>query len=133
VRDRWDSLAAAGASGLVVSFEAVAQLEPYRERLRLPFPIAADPRREAYHAYGLTRARFWRIWGGRTLWAYARLIARGWRPRRSTEGVDLSQLGGDFVIDETGTLRYVHVSRHPADRPAVQELAAALERPLASR
>jgi hypothetical protein len=47
--------------------------------------------------------------------SYLSLLLRGRRLRRP-EG-DPLQLGGDFLIDREGILRFVHRSRTPADRP----------------
>lgn len=41
---------------------------------------------------------------------------------------DLHQLGGDFVTDADGILRLCHRSRRPDDRPAIDEILAAISR-----
>lgn len=127
MRDAWEQLRARGARALVISFATPDRLEEYREFLHLPFQVTADPERVAYAAYGMTRGSFFRIWGARSAWAYLSLALRGRKIQRPTLGDDLSQLGGDFVIDPSGRLRYVHVSRDPADRPPVSDLLAALD------
>jgi len=125
VRDRFQEIGRRAAV-LVVSFARADALAGYRDRLRLPFPIAADPRREAYRRYGLERASRLETWHPRTLWRYVVLTWRGMKLERPAAGEDLAQLGGDFVIDGEGRLCFAHLSRRPDDRPSVEALQAAL-------
>ncbi len=126
MRDRYEELRSGGAEALVISFARPEDLEGFREHLRLPFPIAADPSRDAYAAYGVGSGPAWRIWGPRVIWRYMTLVARGRKLQRPAKGEDLSQLGADFVLDAKGRLVYAHLSRSPADRPPVARLIAAL-------
>lgn len=121
-----DELERRGAAVLVVSFGAPAALDDFRARMGLPFPIAGDLDRRAYRAYGMMQGSAWQIWHPRTLWRYARLRVGGTRLQRPAEGDDLSQLGGDFVIDADGVLRLCHASARPDDRPSLATLLAAL-------
>ena len=88
--------------------------------MQLPFPLLSDPEKDAYRAYGLNPGKLRRIFGLGTIWAYARLLASGqmYHFRRS----DFMQLGGDFVIDATGVVRYEYRSGAPHDRPSVAQL-----------
>lgn len=121
-----DELERRGAAVLVVSFGAPAAVDDFRVRTRLPFPIAADPDRRAYRAYGMLRGTAWRIWHPRTLWRYVQLRLAGTRLQRPADGEDLHQLGGDFVIDGSSILRFCHASARPDDRPSVATLLTAL-------
>lgn len=85
-----------------------------------PWALLLDPTRSLYTAYGMGRGRWWRIWGPATLWAYARLLVRGKRPRRPTGDVD--QLGGDILVDPAGRVAVLRVAQGPADRPAISAL-----------
>ena len=76
--------------------------------------------RSVYTAYGLERS-FWRSRSLGTRWFYFRAWLAG-TPTHTSEGEDLSQLGGDFIVDPTGRLRLVHPSREPVDRPSVDQL-----------
>lgn len=115
-----------GAAVLVVSFGAPAALDDFLTRMGLPFPIAGDPDRRGYQAYGMLHGSGWQIWHPRTLWRYARLRLGGTRLQRPADGDDVHQLGGDFVIDGAGTLRLCHASVRPDDRPSLATLLAAL-------
>jgi hypothetical protein len=105
---------------VVVTFEARELAEAYVRETGLPWPLLSDRRRALYSAYGMGRGRWFAVWGPASLWAYARLIARGLRPKRPT--ADVRQLGGDIVVDPEGTVALHHVGRGPADRPSVSAL-----------
>lgn len=90
-----------------------------------PFPVAVDPDRTAYRAWGLRRAPWVRVWLDPGVWRqYGRLLAAGERVRGL--GRDPLQLGGDFVIDRRGRLVYSRPQRRD-DRPPVGELLRAVE------
>jgi peroxiredoxin len=125
VRDHYDAIRRLGAEVLVVSFTGPARVAAYLGRYPLPFPVVADPSRAAYRAFALGRTTWGAFFRGGVLGRYLRLIFRGWLPRGS-EGEDVLQLGGDFVLDDGGRLVYAHRSAEPTDRPATAELLRAL-------
>ena len=104
----------------MVTFEAAHVAADYVLETGLPWSLLLDPTRSLYEAYGMGRGHWWRIWGPGTLWAYARLVARGERPRRPTG--DVGQLGGDVLIDPGGKVVVLRVGEGPADRPAISAL-----------
>ena len=120
--DRLDDFGDAAVA--LITFTRPRNVAGFRRRLGLRYPVLADEARDAYHAYGLGRAPWWRVWGPRTLGAYARLLRAGRRLDRPTQ--DTRQLGGDFVVDPTGRLSYAYRSSRPDDRPAVDALVAAV-------
>ena len=124
MRDRLDEL---GADTIVVlvTFTDHDALDGYLDHHELPFVVLSDRQRAAYRAYGLGRGRVWRVWGWRAGREYLRLMRRGFRRlRRPTE--DTLQLGGDFVVDRAGRLRYGYWGEGPDDRPTVDEIVAAV-------
>jgi hypothetical protein len=124
VRGEYEAIRAMGAEVLVVSFEPVERLPGYRSLHGWPFPVASDPERAAYRAFGLESAPWRALLGPRVVARYARLMLQGYRPGYS--GADVHQLGGDFVIDGGRRLLYAHRSADPADRPPVSALVSAL-------
>jgi hypothetical protein len=58
------------------------------------------------------------------MWVYLKLLLSG-RKLRAPSG-DPRQLGGDVLVDPTGTVRLHHVGRGPADRPSVDTLLDAV-------
>jgi hypothetical protein len=112
------------ASIVLITFARQRNLQGFRHRLGILYPVLADETRAAYRAYGLGRGPWWRIWGFRTLRTYGRLLRSGARLSRPTE--DTLQLGGDFVVNSHGVLAYTYRSRSPDDRPSIDDLIAAV-------
>jgi peroxiredoxin len=117
-----------GAALLAVSFEPPDIVAGFERELHGElFRLCSDPERRAYGAFGLPRVPTRQLLGWRTLRAYARaaLVGRwAWGL-----GSDVHQMGGDFVLDAAGVLRFAHVSREPGDRPAAAMVLAALAGP----
>jgi hypothetical protein len=124
LRHHEKALEALGVAVLVVTFEAGLLARAYVEETRLPWPLVVDGSRTLYAAYGMLRGHAWDIWGPATWLAYARTLARGGTLRRATG--DVSQLGGDVLIDPGGIVRVHHVGKGPADRPRVESLLAVI-------
>jgi peroxiredoxin len=124
LRHRYEEFRAAGAEVAVVSFAQSKALLPYARDLRLPFPLLSDTERGAYKAYGLLRGSFWSIFGPKTVWEYVKLISHG----RLFRGIqaDPFQLGGDFVIDGPGIVRFAYRSEEPTDRASADRLLQAV-------
>ena len=128
VQDSLASISSQGADVLVVSFDTVERLAGYRSRLQLSFPVAVDPERVAYHAYGLTRGSFFQIWHPKTLWRYVVLKRKGREIQRPIKGDDISQLGGDFVVNARGEVSFAHYCSRPDDRPTIAAIVDTLSR-----
>lgn len=111
---------------MVVTFEPAAHARAYLEETKTPWPVLVDERRDAYHAYGMQAGRTRDIWGPRTWWAYLKELAAGRLPKAARG--DITQLGGDVLIDPAGIVRLHHVGSGPADRPSVATLLAARAR-----
>ncbi len=105
---------------VVVTFEIGPMAEAYVRETDLRWPLLVDETRELYTAYGMERGRSWQILGPASMWAYAKLLAKGRRLRRPND--DVFQLGGDVLIDPQGVVRLHHVGSGPADRPSVSSL-----------
>jgi alkyl hydroperoxide reductase subunit AhpC len=117
LQERERELAGRKIQAAVVTFEAGFLARAYAEETGLPWPLLVDGKRELYHAYGMLEASLREIWGPATLWAYLKELLRGNRPKQSSG--DISQRGGDVLIDPTGIIRLHHIGRTPADRPRV--------------
>ena len=107
---------------LVVSFTPPKMVAMYIEQYPQPFPVVSDPSRAAYLAFALSKTSPRALLRPGVIWHYLRLIFLGWIPKRPDKDADLWQLGGDFIIDREGRLRYSHPSEDPADRPSRAEL-----------
>lgn len=125
---REEPLRAAGAAVLIVSFEAPDRVSDLRERLRLPFDVMVDPDKSTYRAFGLQRASFARTYlAPRVIGGYTKMVLHGELPELHRRQ-DRRQLGGDFVIDHSGTVVLAHPEQGPEDRVPVSELLKAVTR-----
>lgn len=122
----YGDIKAKGGEVLVVSFTPPQLIAAFLAEMPQPFPVVSDVEREAYQAFalGATNLRGFLRLG--VIWHYLKLVFRGWIPKKPAERTDIWQLGGDFVIDAAGVLRYSHPSTDAADRPSNDELLKAL-------
>lgn len=126
MRDRLHSFGA-NTDVVLVTFTEPDHLTAYRERHGVDLPVILDPNRDAYRAFGLGRGSVRRVWGLQAARRYTEIIrSEGFAGlTRPTE--DTLQLGGDFIVDPTGTLIYGFWGQGPDDRPDVDDLVAALD------
>ncbi len=113
---------------LVITFESGPQVPDYVRETELPWPLLIDESRTLYQGYGMTRGRWWEIWGFASWRAYGQLLLKGGRLRRSHG--DVHQLGGDVLIDPAGIVRFHHVSENPADRPSITSMLETVRNPI---
>lgn len=92
-----------------------------------PWPFAVDPARRLYRAFGLGHGSRWNVFGPRAILNDLRLRWKGSAMGPSRQR-DLTQLGGDFVLDARGEFLFERPQRGPDDRPAVAELVEAVRR-----
>lgn len=95
----------------------------FAARLGVTEPVLVDTERLAYAALQLRRdvggaANF------KTVLAAARALSKG-HLQRTVQG-DALQLGGVFVVDPTGRIRFAHPSRYAGDHPDPEAVLAAL-------
>lgn len=110
-----------GVKVLAISFESPARVAAFLAESPQPFPVLSDESLSVYRVFGLTKASFASMFHPAVIGRYLLHIARGWLPKRSG-GADVLQLGGDFIIDASGVVRYAHRSADPTDRPSAAEL-----------
>ncbi len=126
----YEAVRALGAEVLVVSFTPPARVAAYLAKYPKLFPVVSDPELSAYRSFGLEKASRLRMLCPDILVRFIGLMLRGWVPKQPHKGDDLLQLGGDFVLDAAGRVRYAHPSAHPADRPSGAALLQAVQRAL---
>lgn len=108
---------------LILSFSAPAFVRTWLEETKAPFSLLLDESRVAYQGFGLERSLL-RSWSPKTIWYYL----RNWKRKPENKfSDDLNQLGGDFIIDAQGVLRFVYPSYEPVDRPSMERLFSVLE------
>ena len=124
MHDHQEELEALGVRVLLLSFGREWQARRWMQETKAPFPLLLDPERSVYRAYGLERS-FAKSWHPRMLLYYLGLLLKGWK-LHSIQG-DPNQLGGDFIVDARGIVRYAHPSEDPADRPSFERIVEALK------
>jgi hypothetical protein len=126
LREYESELARLEVSVVVVTFDGGPLVEAYVEDTGLTWPLLLDRERTLYRAHGMLRGRAWDLYGPPAIWVYLKLLARGRRLRRP--GVDVTQLGGDVLVDPGGIVRLHHVGAGPADRPSVDSILEVVRR-----
>ncbi len=108
---------------VAISFGIVYWARVWMEETQSPFPVLLDPELISYRAYGLGQS-FWSAWGPKNLLYYARALLRGEKLKEKRG--DTHQLGGNFIVDATGTVRMAYPSRDPTDRPSIDAMLSVL-------
>lgn len=123
LRNEWQGFQAANLGIVAIGQGSAAKTKEFRAQLQLPFPMLADPRRLAYTAYSLLnmdlkrRASFAQL--KHTVQA---AMAHGAAISRDQ---DMRQLGGVFVVEVDGVIRFAHRSLNVDDVPQPRQLIAA--------
>jgi len=114
---------------VVISFGSTFGAQAWLDETEARFTLLLDPSRAAYTAYGLEYS-LTRSWRPKVWLEYARLMLSG-RKWRGIQG-DSGQLGGDFIVDSNGVIRFAYRSLDPTDRPPMDDLLAVLRKVSAS-
>jgi peroxiredoxin len=122
VQSIYPELQKRGTDVLVVSFAPPPRVAAYLAKYPQPFPVVSDPSLAAYRAFALDRTPVRTMFRLGVIGRYLRLIFRGWLPRKPGAGEDILQLGGDFLLDAGGIVRYAHPCAEPTDRPSAAKL-----------
>ena len=109
---------------VAVSFGTPYWANAWLEETQAPFPVWLDPEKQSYEVYGMTSSAI-RAWGVRNLWYYAQSLAQG-KELKENRG-DTSQMGGNFIIDKDGVVRFAYPSKNPTDRPPIDQLLQVLK------
>jgi hypothetical protein len=104
----------------LITFEGTESAKQYQAETFANFPLLIDEACRLYEAYGMEEAGFWDIWGPATWFAYLREFLKGQLPGKP--GGDISQRGGDVLIDPGGIVRLHHIGKGPADRPSIDSI-----------
>jgi hypothetical protein len=124
--DRQSKFAELNTRVIVVSFGTLPAVQQWLKETCGNFTVLLDRERTVYNAYGLERSKL-RSKSPRTIWLYFTRWLQG-QKFHDSHGDDTSQLGGDFIVDTNGNLRFIYPSHDPADRPSVEKLLAVLEK-----
>jgi peroxiredoxin len=115
---------AAGTALVVVGQGTPEQTTAFVRRLGLPYPVLSDPERAAYAAYGLIEGgpkAFLTPAAGR---AFLRSLLDGAGGGRVVGNP--RELGGAFVVDRAGIVRYAKPAAYAGDHASTGDLLAAV-------
>lgn len=90
--------------------------------LDLPFPVLLDTSRRVYELYGLIEADARAFLNRKSAAAVGRALLNGSRGGRPIG--DPRQLGGAFLIDTDGIIRWARPSKYPGDHASIDEILA---------
>jgi hypothetical protein len=88
------------------------------------FPVWLDAERASYEAFGLGKS-WLAAWGVNNLSYYAKALLQGKRVHNEHRG-DTDQMGGNFIVDSRGIIRFAYPSRDPTDRPEIETMIGIL-------
>jgi peroxiredoxin len=115
LRSHYPIIQAAGADVLLVTFFPPNRALAWARRHKLPFPLASDESRQIYFDYGLRDANTLELLGPQNWLPGLRATLRMREAPSHTRHV--AQLGGYFIVDDSGKLLYAHRSTTPSDHP----------------
>jgi peroxiredoxin len=121
-RERFDQ---AGATVGVIGMGRPDQAGAVCHRRQVPFACLTSPDGSAHRAYGLRRGTLNQVAGPLTWLPWLRNQVTGNPQGRFGQG-DVAQLGGTFVVDRAGIIRYVHRGRRADDNPPNEEVLEAV-------
>ena len=110
---------------VAVSFGTPYWANVWLEETEAPFPIWLDPEKESYEVYGMITSK-WAAWGPANLWFYAKAFMRG--EKTKGDRGETGQMGGNFIVDKNGIVRFAYPSKNPTDRPEVAKLMQVLRK-----
>ncbi len=121
-----DEFAAAGA-GVVAIFQYSAEAtRDFCASRKVPFDCLGDPLREAYGEVEVGRGGRDQVLGRRIARKYLGTIVRSRVVGGGSQGGDMQQLPGTFVISARGRVVFAHYAVSSADNPPVADLLAAV-------
>jgi peroxiredoxin len=123
LRREQSRLDAAGLRVVLVGMGTPEDARAFRSGMRLPFPVLSDPDRSAYRRYGLLKIERRHRLGFREAWKLLAAIAH--HGGAISRNQDMAQLGGVFVIDRDGIVRFAHRALAMSDNPPVDALLRA--------
>jgi peroxiredoxin len=123
LREAYSKFQAGGADVAIVTMGPPEQAAELSRRYQCAFPCLSDPQAEAYRAFGLGRGGIAEVMAPRIIFKAAVAALKG---NYGGPMGDVFQMGGTFVIDREGVVRYCYRNRDAADNAPIEEVLAAL-------
>lgn len=123
LRREQNGLKKSGIDVVLVSSGSPAQAEAFRHDYEVPFRIVIDSDCVLFKKYGLRDMDPRDYRSPRMLVQVVKVLAQGYG-YKSGQGSS-SQLGGVFIIDTGGKVRFAHIAANAADHPSPKEIIRA--------
>ena len=123
MRREQNGLKKAGIDVVLISSGSPEQAESFRHDFEVPFPIVCDAECVLFKKYGLRDMDRRDYYSPFMLLKVVKIMFEGYG-HKSGQGSS-SQLGGVFIIDTGGKVRFVHIAANAADHPSPQEIIQA--------
>ena len=120
MRDDYDYFEQAGLEVVAIGMGSPSRTREFRSSLMLPYSLLCDPRRVAYEAYGLIKMSLLREARPNSVVRLMDAVRRHGGAREPEQ--PMRQLGGVFVVDTTGIVRYAFRSHRASEHPDNEEL-----------
>lgn len=112
---------------VVVSFGCRDGAAHWIKETNCEYDMVLDPQRQLYIAFSLGSS-LWKVLNFRNMLVYGEHVAQDMEFPKELPSIqdDMFQLGGDFVLDEHGTVLFSHCCQSPIDRPSVYRLLSGI-------
>jgi peroxiredoxin len=107
---------AAGLSVALVGLGRPERARAFCDDMQIDFPVLCDPDKRSYAAYNLLRANPFRELNPNSVRRYITAL-QDTRASGVSLDQDMVQLGGTFIIDAGGIIRYAHRAMRIGDNP----------------
>ena len=110
----------AGLRIVLIGLGMPEKAREFKQELDLPFTVLCDPAKQSYSAFGLTR----RLNLLRELrpQSAARFVTDIRQHGGASTEQDMLQLGGVFVVDRAGVVRFAFAALRASDQPAMADV-----------
>jgi peroxiredoxin len=123
-RQRYAEFQARGVEIVAIAPSDAISAEHLARGLRLPFPVMGDLQRQAFAAYGLYETTLGELAKPEVVIRNVQQIARGNLPVLNPLFSTFTQLGGSFIIDTTGVVRFGHAATPVFAYPSIDTYLA---------
>ncbi|MFL5800645.1 MAG: SelL-related redox protein [Roseiflexaceae bacterium] len=110
IRDAYADFERRGAAVVAVTFADPQGAAQFKRRQQLPFPVLADPSRQAYRAFGMLEGSLATAAGPDVLLRQLAQALRGNIPYINPLEGHITQLGGTVIVDHGGVVRFAHIA-----------------------
>lgn len=116
-----------GVRVVVVSFGCRNGAAHWIRETGCDYDMLLDPQRQLYIAFSLGSS-LWKVLNFRNMLVYGEHVAQDLEFPKELPSIqdDMFQLGGDFVLDEHGTVLFSHCCQSPIDRPSIYRILSGI-------